>query len=78
MMDKSGILDKELADLADNAIDIFNKKLNIANGLISNIPESESKIKGQLQGIMKEAKSKDANPNEIIAKLNKIVNAIQN
>jgi len=76
MMDKTGLLDKDLVNLANQATKMFKEKMNIANQAINNLPENESKIKGQLKGLIKEAKNKNADHAQLMTKLNKIVNAV--
>jgi len=76
MMDKTGLLDKDLVNLADQANKMFKEKMNIANQAINNLPESESKMKGELKDLIKEAKNKNADHSQLMTKLNKIVNAV--
>jgi len=73
MLDKSGIFDKELIDLANNAKKMFEKKRDIANKMIDDLPESESKKKEELKILMKSATGKNVNHNDLLNKLIKII-----
>ena len=75
-MDKRGILDKDLVNLANQATKMFKEKMNMANRLINNLPESQSKMKSQFKDLIKEAKKKNADHVQLMTKLNKIVNGV--
>lgn len=74
MMDKNGIIDKDLVNLAESATKMFEQKMNIANKAINDLPESEDKKKVQLKNLLKSAKNKNANHSDLLTKLNTIIN----
>jgi len=73
MLDRSGILDKDLIKLANQAEKMLKKKKDFARNAIKNLPESEAKMKVKLSGLLKSTTSKNANSEDLIKELNKIV-----
>jgi len=73
MLDRSGILDKDLIKLANQAEKMLKKKKDFARNAINNLPESEAKMKAKLSGLLKSTTSKNADPEDLIKELKKIV-----
>lgn len=73
MLDRNLILDKDLAKLADQTEKVFKKKMDIARGAVDNLPDSEAKIKAKMNGILKSSTNKNANHEDLMKELNKIV-----
>lgn len=73
MLDRNLILDKDLAKLADQTEKVFKKKMDIARDAVNNLPESEAKMKEKMKGILKASTSKNANHEDLMKELNKIV-----
>lgn len=74
MLDSTGILDKDLKDLAKKATKMFQEKMNIANQAINNMPDSEGKKKAQLKTLLKSAKNTKADHKSLLKQLTKIMN----
>ena len=76
MLDKNLILDKDLIKLADKTEKLFKQKMNLAKGAVNNLPESEAKLKKKLSGLLKSTTSKNADPEDLIKQLTKIVKTV--
>ncbi len=74
MLDKSGILDKELIGHANQLEKLFKKKMDIAKSAVDNLPESEAEVKAKLTNLLKSTKSENSNPEDLMNELNKIIN----
>jgi len=74
MLDKSGILDKDLIKLANQAGKMFKKKMTIARNAINELPESESEIKSKLKKLLNSTTNKSNSLEDNIETLKNIVN----
>jgi len=74
MLDKTGILNKDLVKLANQAEKVFKQQMDIARIAVDNLPESEAKMKAKMNAILKSSTSKNANHEYLMKELNKLVN----
>jgi len=73
MLDKTGILNKDLVKLANQAEKVFKQQMDIARIAVDKLPDSEAKMKAKFKVILKSSTSKNANHEDLMKKLNKIV-----
>ena len=73
MLDKSGILNKDFMKLVNDAERILKKNENVARIALNNLPESESELKSKLTRLMKSSTTENANHEDLMKELNKIV-----
>ena len=78
MLDSSGILNKDLIKLANKAEKLFKQQMDIARIAVDKLPESEAKLKVKLNGLLKSTTNKNANTEDLINQLNKIIPAETN
>ena len=74
MLDSSGILNKDLIKLANKAEKLFKQQMDIARIAVDKLPDSEANMKKKLKGILKSSTGKNANHEDLMKRLNKIVN----